>query len=93
MGWVDQRAVGLAVALGLGLLVGAQREWAADKPIGMRSFALIGLLGGMVGFLTELYGGWVLASGLLVVTVELLAASKRPQTGSVESLNMSMPTR
>jgi uncharacterized membrane protein (DUF4010 family) len=73
--WLDQRAVGLAVALGLGLLVGAQREWVADKPIGIRSFALIGLMGGLVGFLTDLYGGWILAAGLLAVTAATFAHS------------------
>ncbi|MBK80738.1 MAG: hypothetical protein CMQ43_07485 [Gammaproteobacteria bacterium] len=58
--------VGLGLALGLGLLVGLEREWAAHKLIGLRSFALIGLAGGMAALLTELWGGWLVAAGLLV---------------------------
>lgn len=72
---IDPHAIGMAVALGLGLMVGAQREWAADKPIGIRSFALIGLMGGIVGLLTESYGGWVLASALVVLTAAVFAHS------------------
>ena len=91
MDWVDQRALGMVVALGLGLMMGGQREWVADKPIGIRSFALIGLLGGMVGFLTDLYGGWVLGAGLLMVTAAvfihaLLRAKATPVGGMTTEL-------
>jgi uncharacterized membrane protein (DUF4010 family) len=64
--------LGLAVALALGLLVGLQREY-ADKPIGIRSFALISVIGGMVGLFTVKYGGWVLASGLLALAIAILS--------------------
>jgi uncharacterized membrane protein (DUF4010 family) len=91
MDWVDQRALGMVVALGLGLMMGGQREWVADKPIGIRSFALIGLLGGMVGFLTDLYGGWVLGAGLLMATTAvfvhaLLRARATPVGGMTTEL-------
>jgi uncharacterized membrane protein (DUF4010 family) len=64
--------LGLAVALALGLLVGLQRQYAA-KAIGIRSFALIGTIGGIVGLFTVAYGGWVLASGLLALTTAILS--------------------
>lgn len=55
--------------MALGLLVGLQREWVAQKRIGLRSFALISTIGGLVGLFATEYGGWVLASGLLVITI------------------------
>lgn len=61
--------LGLGIAAGIGLLVGLQREWATGKPIGLRSFVLIGLLGGLVGLFTARHGGWVLAAGLIAITV------------------------
>jgi uncharacterized membrane protein (DUF4010 family) len=66
-GLLASHIVGLGLALGVGLLVGLEREWAAHKLIGLRSFALIGMSGGMAALLTELWGGWLVAIGLLVV--------------------------
>lgn len=68
---VDSRFFGLAIAIGLGLLVGMQREWVAGKPIGMRSFALISMIGGLVGLFAEQYGEWVVASGLIAITLAI----------------------
>lgn len=67
MQYVDSTTFGLAVAVGLGMLVGLQREWVADKPLGLRSFALIGTIGGLVGVFAGRYGVWVLAAGLLAM--------------------------
>jgi uncharacterized membrane protein (DUF4010 family) len=68
MGDIDSRILGLGVAIGLGLLVGLQREF-ADKRIGLRSFALISTIGGMSGILATHYGQWLLAMGLLATSV------------------------
>jgi len=59
--------VGLGLALALGFLVGLEREWAADKPLGLRSFTLIGGAGGLAALLAEVWGGWLVAAGLLAV--------------------------
>jgi uncharacterized membrane protein (DUF4010 family) len=65
-------AAGLAVAALAGLAVGVEREWSghASGPnarfAGARSFLLLGLLGGIAG--------WLLAGGLTAVAVVLLAA-------------------
>lgn len=46
---------GLALALAVGLLIGAERGWhlraekAGDRVAGIRTFALLGLLGGLIG--------------------------------------------
>jgi uncharacterized membrane protein YhiD involved in acid resistance len=42
-------AAKIAVSLGIGLLVGIEREW-SNKDLGIRTFALISLLG-MIGSL------------------------------------------
>ena len=72
---IDPRILGLAIAIGLGLLVGMQREWVADKPIGLRSFALISTIGGLVGLFATQYGAWILASGLIAITIAVYTHS------------------
>ena len=54
-----------AVALGLGLLVGLQRERMDSAIAGIRTFALITLFGAVAGQLGQVFGGWVVAVGLL----------------------------
>jgi uncharacterized membrane protein YhiD involved in acid resistance len=55
----------LAIALGLGLLVGLQREHAASRLAGIRTFPLITVFGVISGMLSQSFGGWVLAAALL----------------------------
>ncbi|MDH3457725.1 MAG: MgtC/SapB family protein [Gemmatimonadota bacterium] len=57
----------LAVALGLGLLVGLQREWASSAIAGIRTFPLITVFGTICGALAVSYGGWLLGAGLLAI--------------------------
>jgi len=64
---VDPIFIELGVALGLGLLVGAQRTWADHKEAGVRTFPLITALGFVCGVLGDSYGGWVVAAGLVGV--------------------------
>jgi len=59
----------LAISLGLGLLVGTQRE-KVDSPVaGVRTFALIALLGTLSGMLARDFGPWVVAAGLVGVSI------------------------
>ena len=62
----------LGIALGLGLLVGLQREQVATQLAGLRTFALITVLGTICGFLATNFGGWVIASGFLALTGALM---------------------
>jgi uncharacterized membrane protein (DUF4010 family) len=55
-------------ALGLGLLVGLQREWEQNRVAGIRTFALISVFGVLCGLLGTLFGGWLIAAGLLSFT-------------------------
>lgn len=55
----------LAVAFGLGLLVGLQREKVASPLAGIRTFSIIPLLGAVCALLAQSFGGWIVALGLL----------------------------
>lgn len=57
----------LAIALGLGLIVGLQRESAESKLAGLRTIPLVTLLGSVCALLATVAGGWILAAGLLDV--------------------------
>lgn len=63
--------LGLAAALAIGLLIGLERGWRdRDLPeggrvAGLRTFALTGLLGGVLAGLLPSFGPWPLAAGLL----------------------------
>jgi uncharacterized membrane protein (DUF4010 family) len=48
--------------------VGLQREQAATQLAGLRTFALITVLGTICGFLSLSFGGWILAAGFLALT-------------------------
>lgn len=67
--------MGLGVALGLGLLVGMQREWKASGIAGVRTFALISLLGAVLSSLNNDIAPWATAAGLLGVTSLLVLAN------------------
>jgi hypothetical protein len=71
----------IAVALGIGLLIGAERErrkgtGPARQPAGVRTFALAGLLGGLAGTL----GGAapVVVAGLAIGALTLSAYLRAP---------------
>jgi uncharacterized membrane protein (DUF4010 family) len=55
----------LGIALGLGLLVGLQRESAASRLAGVRTFPLVTMLGSISAMLATSYGGWIVAAGLI----------------------------
>lgn len=65
----------LAVALGLGLLVGLQRERADPAIAGIRTFALITVLGAVAALLAKAFGGWVVALGLVVAAALVLSGN------------------
>lgn len=65
----------IGVATGLGLLVGLQRQRTVDEVAGVRTFPLITLLGLALALLSDLYGGWVLAAGLLAVLTLITAGN------------------
>lgn len=60
----------LAAALAAGALIGLERGWRereraeGSRVAGLRTFALFGLLGGVLGVLSDTLGPWPLAAGL-----------------------------
>ncbi len=68
---------GLALALAVGLLIGVERGWrlreeeAGRRVAGIRTFALLGLLGGLAGLVAK-SGGWGLAVILLAGAIGAL---------------------
>jgi uncharacterized membrane protein (DUF4010 family) len=70
----------LGIALGLGLLVGLQRERIRSTLGGFRTFPLVTLLGAISGVLAETHGGWVLAGGFLSLAGVIVA-------GQIESVD------
>lgn len=65
----------LAVALGLGLLLGVQRERTEHSIGGIRTFPLIALFGTVCAQLAQAFGGWIVAAGLLALTAVVIQAN------------------
>jgi uncharacterized membrane protein (DUF4010 family) len=84
----------LGTALGLGLLVGLQREWERDRVAGIRTFALVTLFGGLSGLLAFSFGGWVIAAALAacasIAILGNLAALRGPQPDAGLTTEISM---
>jgi uncharacterized membrane protein (DUF4010 family) len=74
-----ERFAGLAVALGVGFLVGLQREQSASEQGtpehlslgGVRTFPLAALLGGLAVLLAGRFGAWVVGAGFLTLLVPI----------------------
>jgi len=65
-----------STALGIGLLVGLERERRPDSAAGLRTFALVAMLGCLFALLGEKTGGpWMLVAGLLVISAAMVAAN------------------
>jgi len=67
----------LSLALGLGLLIGLQRQHAGSEFGGIRTFPLIALLGAICGLLAPAWGGIVVAGGLVAVAATTFVSNVR----------------
>jgi uncharacterized membrane protein (DUF4010 family) len=75
----------LGIALGLGLLVGLQRERTNARLAGFRTFPLVTLLGALCALLGKEFGGWLVVAGLAGVAVVIAAGNlSAPKDGSVD---------
>jgi len=84
---LNDQFVGVALAVALGLLIGAEREWAGSKTIGVRTMTLVAMIGAIVALLAEPFGAWLVGAGLiavaLLVAVRLwLEGRREPATGN-----------
>ncbi|MGB8883152.1 MAG: MgtC/SapB family protein, partial [Azonexus sp.] len=70
-----------ATALGIGLLVGMERERRPDSAAGLRTFALVSMLGCLFALLSEKTGGpWALIAGLVVISGAMVASNFSAKT-------------
>ena len=72
---VESALLRLGLALALGLLVGLQRERAASRVAGVRTFALITLFGAVAGLTTPVLGPWLVPAGALALAAMLVVAN------------------
>lgn len=70
----------LLTALGLGLLIGIERGWSGrkedegDRVAGIRTFSLVGLLGGIWAKLATFVGNWILAAVFIAFSALVVAS-------------------
>jgi uncharacterized membrane protein (DUF4010 family) len=75
----------LLLALGLGLLVGLQREWSKSELGGIRTFPLITVFGALAGILAGYLGDWTVGVALLSVAAILVFGNlARLRSGPVD---------
>lgn len=79
----------LALSLGLGLLVGFQREWIDSHVAGIRTFTLLTLMGTVCGHLSQPVGPWIVPAGLIVVATLLGIAALIQHDWSEEGLGLT----
>lgn len=77
----------LGIALGLGLIVGLQRERSGGEVAGIRTFAIMTLLGALCGLIARESGsGLVVAAGLLAVAAIFWIGNRvRLEAGSADA--------
>jgi uncharacterized membrane protein (DUF4010 family) len=65
-----------ATALGIGLLIGMERERRPDAAAGLRTFSLVSMLGCLFAMLSERTSEpWLLAVGLIVLAASMVASN------------------
>ena len=75
---LDEGLVAYGASLGIGLLIGLERERNPTAKAGVRTFALVALMGTLAVSLTS--SVWLLATGLAAVAAMLIAAyAREPQ--------------
>jgi uncharacterized membrane protein (DUF4010 family) len=69
----------LAISLGLGMLIGLQRERTGGRLAGLRTFPLVSLSGSLCAMLAPSFGGWILAAGFVGVAGVVLIGMRTEQ--------------
>jgi uncharacterized membrane protein (DUF4010 family) len=60
--------IDLAIALGIGLLIGLQKERTGSPIAGLRTFALVSVFGAVSASIAGTTGPWIVVAGLLAIT-------------------------
>ncbi len=75
---INNTFIQLGIAIAIGFIIGLERGWkgrAAEEGMrvaGLRTFGLIGLLGGLWGLLSQSYGQWLLGFAFLALAAMLV---------------------
>ncbi len=96
-----QSMITLAVALAIGLLVGIERSWSdrdgqeGSRIAGVRTFSLIGLLGGVAVLMSREVGAWFVGVAFVVVaalsiTAHVLDVQEDQDLGSTTAFSMML---
>ena len=70
----------LLSALGIGLLIGIERGWSGrtedegDRVAGIRTFSLVGLLGGIAGEMSNVVGNWILTAVFIALAALVIVS-------------------
>lgn len=65
----------LATALGLGLLIGLQKERAASPLAGLKTFALVSVAGAVAALIGATTTPWIIVGGLLAITALMVTGN------------------
>jgi uncharacterized membrane protein (DUF4010 family) len=63
------------ISLGLGMLVGLQRESVDSKTAGIRTFPLVSLMGTLTAMMAQTVSFWIIAAGLIAVAAILVTSN------------------
>ncbi|MCW8127307.1 MgtC/SapB family protein [Microbulbifer halophilus] len=86
----SESLVAFSIALGLGLLIGLQRERTTDRLGGIRTFPLIGLFGALSAHIARIHDSvWMLPAGLVCMTVLILLGNLGRLRGDEESTGIT----
>lgn len=91
----------ILAALAVGLLVGTERGWSERKEeeglrvAGLRTFSLIGILGGTWAILSQQFGDWILFAAfgvisLLIIVGHVMDARKTGDMGTTTAFSMML---
>jgi uncharacterized membrane protein (DUF4010 family) len=76
----------LLTSLAIGLLLGLQRERTPSAKAGLRTFALVALLGTTAGLVANAAGDtWIVAAGLVLVGLMIIAAYRGDENSEADS--------
>lgn len=62
----------IGIALGIGLLIGLQRESTKSHLAGIRTFPIIALLGSLSSLLAQHFGNWILVASFVILALTIV---------------------
>jgi uncharacterized membrane protein (DUF4010 family) len=88
----------LGLSLAIGLLIGVERGWrlrdekAGTRIAGLRTFGLLGLIGGLAGLVPIMIGAGILLAGAAIISIGYLRQSSDPDNLSATNMIVALLT-